>query len=96
VGTLTFNGVHSDVSTRTTIRMRYANGDSTQRFATIEVNGAAQTVAFVPTTNGQVTGIASFSADLTAGSSNTVKVSGVNGGWGKLILSAAGERLEAD
>jgi len=40
------------VTARTAIRMRYANGDVTQQFAWIEVNGVGQRAAFVPGANG--------------------------------------------
>ncbi|KAI5811185.1 galactan 1,3-beta-galactosidase [Peziza echinospora] len=80
-GVLTINNVSSNSATRTTVRMRYLNGDSTQRYANVEVNGKSQVVAFVPTANGQVTGVASFSVDLNQGSGNTVRISGYNGGW---------------
>ncbi|KAI5854710.1 galactan 1,3-beta-galactosidase [Tricharina praecox] len=81
-GTVTFSNVQSDVTTRTTIRMRYTNGDTTQRFALIEVNGVGQRVAFIPGGSGQETAVVSFTAQLNAGTSNTIRISGVDGGWG--------------
>ncbi|RPB11494.1 glycosyl hydrolase family 43 protein [Morchella conica CCBAS932] len=79
--TLTFNGISSSTTTRTTIRMRYTNGDTTQRFADITVNGVTQRIAFVPTGSGQITGVASMTFNLNSGTGNTLKVAGVDGGW---------------
>ncbi|KAI5849309.1 glycosyl hydrolase family 43 protein [Morchella snyderi] len=81
VDTLTFNGISSSATTRTTIRMRYTNGDTTQRFADITVNGVTQRIAFVPTGSGQITGVASMTFNLNSGTGNTLKVAGVNGGY---------------
>lgn len=82
-GTVTFNNIASSANTRTTIRMRYTNGDTTQRFANLVVNGQSQRVAFVPSANGQTTGVASFQVSLNSGGSNSVRVEGINGGWGE-------------
>jgi hypothetical protein len=80
-GVLTFSNVQSSAITRTTIRIKYLNGDSSQRFAAVSVNdGPAQTIAFLPTSGGD-TGSSSLNVDLKAGT-NTVKISGVAGGWG--------------
>lgn len=81
-GTLQFNGVSSSATTRTTIRMRYTNGDTTQRIADITVNGVTQKIAFVPTASGQITGVASISVNLNNGAANTLKIAGSNGGYG--------------
>lgn len=67
--------------------MRYTNGDTTQRIADITVNGVTQRIAFVPTGGGQITGIASINANLNNGAANTLKVTGVNGAYGTLLLS---------
>lgn len=47
------------------------------------VNGQSQRVAFVPSASGQITGVASFQAQLNSGSSNSVRVEGLDGGWGE-------------
>ncbi|KAF2644322.1 galactan 1,3-beta-galactosidase [Massarina eburnea CBS 473.64] len=79
-GVLTFSSVQSNVAARTTIRIKYLNGDSSQRFASVSVNGGtAQTIAFVPASGDPNS--SSLNVDLKAGV-NTVKISGVNGGWG--------------
>ncbi|KAL7271775.1 hypothetical protein RUND412_005446 [Rhizina undulata] len=80
-GSLQFNGVYSSTTTTTTIRIEFANGDSIQRYAAVSVNGVSQRVAFLPTGTGQTVGVASFNAKLISGSSNTVNISGIDGGW---------------
>ncbi len=71
--------------------MYYANGDSTQRFASVSVNGQSQTIAFIPTENGQAVNVASIDAQLNSGSSNTLTIGGINGGWGKSTELFSGE-----
>ncbi|KAF2266248.1 Arabinanase/levansucrase/invertase [Lojkania enalia] len=79
-GTVTFSSVTSSVTTRTTIRIKYLNGDSSQRFADVSVNGgAAQRIAFLPSGGSDPTS-SSLNADLNSGS-NTIKIS-MSGGWG--------------
>lgn len=79
-GVVTFSEVQSSATTRTTIRIKYLNGDSSQRFADVSVNGgAAQRVAFLPS-GGSDPVSSSLHADLKAGS-NTIKVS-MSGSWG--------------
>lgn len=80
---LQFNNVASSATTRTTLRMRYTNGDASQRFADVTVNGQTQRVGFAPSPSGQITGVAAIHVNLNSGSSNTIRISGVNGGWGK-------------
>lgn len=80
-GAVYFANVNSAATTRTTIRIKHMNGDKSQRFADISVNGgAAQRVAFLPHAGGDP-GSSSLHADLKAGE-NTVKISMVGGGWG--------------
>lgn len=62
--------------------MRYTNGDTTQRIADVTVNGVTQRVAFVPSANGQITGVASITVNLNNGAANTLKIAGANGGYG--------------
>lgn len=81
-GAVTFRGVQSNADTRTTIRMRYTNGDKTERFAEVVVNGGERVrAAFVPSANGQETGVASITVGLRRGE-NTIEVRGVDGGYG--------------
>lgn len=71
--------MQSSATTRTTIRIKYLNGDKSQRYADVRVNGgAAQRVAFVPATSDP--GSSSLHADLKAGA-NTIEIRGGDG-WG--------------
>lgn len=82
-GTVTFSGVTSDVSTTTTIRVKFENGDSTQRFANVSCNGVEHSVAFLPTASGQGTpGSSVVNCALTEGSSNTVVITQTDGTYG--------------
>ncbi|KAI0009914.1 galactan 1,3-beta-galactosidase [Xylariaceae sp. FL0662B] len=82
-GTVTFAGVRSDADARSTVRIRYQNGDSAQRFANVSANGgAAQLVAFLPTADGNTPGTSVLHADLKAGDANTVVVGTSDGSWG--------------
>ena len=79
-GTAQFASVSSSATTRTTIRIKYMNGDSSQRFADVSVNGGtSQRIAFLPN-GGSDPGSSSLNADLKSGT-NTVKIS-MSGNWG--------------
>jgi len=81
-GTLTFNGVSSSVaSSGTTIRIHYTNGDSTQRFANVLVNGVSHIVAFVPTTNDNTPGTSTLNVPLKSGATNVIEFEAYEGGW---------------
>ncbi|KAI0382521.1 carbohydrate-binding module family 35 protein [Hypomontagnella monticulosa] len=80
-GSVTFKNVRSDADARTTVRIRYVNGDSSPRYANVRVNGgAAQKLAFLPT--GSSVSSSTLHVDLKAGSTNEVIVEGVGDGWG--------------
>ncbi|KAI0505928.1 carbohydrate-binding module family 35 protein [Xylaria bambusicola] len=81
-GSVTFSGITSSASTRTSIRIRHLNGDSAQRFATVTVNGVGQKVAFLPTDGGSTPGTSVLNANLNSGSSNTVVITTTDGTWG--------------
>lgn len=81
-GTVSFSGVSSEVAGRTTLRFKHANGDSTQRYANVTVNGVSQEVAFLPTGGGQVVGSSVVHCSLVAGSGNTVVVTTGGGEYG--------------
>ncbi|KAI8629983.1 carbohydrate-binding module family 35 protein [Xylariaceae sp. FL1651] len=80
-GSVTFSGVSSSAATRTTVRIKYLNGDSSQRFATVSVNGAGQKIAFLPTDSG-TPGSSSLNVDLKSGAVNTVVITTTDGTWG--------------
>lgn len=79
-GSVTFSGVSSSASTKTTIRIKYENGNTGQRFAKVTVNGVAQTIAFLPSEDGNSPASSVVHAQLTSGSSNTVVIAGVGDG----------------
>ncbi len=83
-GTLTFPNISSTVATTTTIRIKYINGDKTQRYANVLVNGVAYVVAFLPTT-GSTPGTSTLTVPLKAGSGNVVEFEAYNNGWGELL-----------
>ncbi|KAK8068096.1 hypothetical protein PG996_007208 [Apiospora saccharicola] len=80
-GSLTLSGVKSSRAGRTTLRIKYLNGDSSQRSAVVTVNGQAQTISFLPSENGNSTPATSVvHVELKAGSENTIVIAGVGGG----------------
>ncbi|KAI6713923.1 hypothetical protein JHW43_003577, partial [Diplocarpon mali] len=78
-GTLTFTNVTSSMATTTTLRVQYVNGDHTQRYANVIVNGLASVMAFLPTEGG-VPMSSTLTVPLKAGA-NTVCFEAFNGGW---------------
>ncbi|OWP02484.1 glycoside hydrolase family 43 protein [Marssonina coronariae] len=78
-GTLTFTNVTSSMATTTTLRVQYVNGDHTQRYANVIVNGVASVMAFLPTEGG-VPMSSTLTVPLRAGA-NTVCFEAFNGGW---------------
>lgn len=81
-GVVTFSGVASDSATKSSVRVKYQNLDSSARYADVSVNGGAkQRIAFLPTVNG-TPGSSVVNLDLEAGSANEVVIEGANGGWG--------------
>jgi hypothetical protein len=79
-GSTTFPNIQSSAATRTTIRIKHLNGDRSQRYANINVNGKTQKVAFLPH-GGESPASSVVHVDLKQGA-NELKVSGVDGGWG--------------
>ena len=77
-----FESVSSDADTKTSIRMRYANGDSTERYGIVTVNGVAHQVAFLPTGDGQTTGSSIVHVDLQSGTGNTLSITAAGGDYG--------------
>lgn len=78
-GTVVFNNVHSDVTGRTSIRVKHLNGDSSQRVADVSVNGKTQRISFLPHGGGDP-GSSVLNVDLNAGT-NQIRIVGVNGGY---------------
>lgn len=79
-GTVTFSGISSSAGTRSTIRIKYENGNTGQRFGKVTVNGVAQTIAFLPSEDGSSPASSVVHAQLSSGSSNTVVIAGVGDG----------------
>lgn len=80
-GSVYFANVNSAATTRTTIRIKHLNGDNSQRFADISVNGGPeQRIAFLPH-DGNVPASSSLHADLRSGD-NSIRFSLSGGGWG--------------
>ncbi|KAL6709648.1 hypothetical protein ACN47E_001076 [Coniothyrium glycines] len=79
-GAALFSNVQSSATTRTTIRIKHLNGDRSQRFADVSINGKTQRVAFLPNNGGGSGDPASsvVHADLKSGS-NEIKITGVDG-----------------
>lgn len=85
-GTLTFPAISSTVATTTTIRIHYTNGDSTQRYASVIVNGQGYVIAFCPTAGDSSPGTSTLTVPLKSGTVNVIEFEAYNGGWGKLSL----------
>lgn len=66
----------------TSIRIKYLNGDSTQRYANVLVNEVVHVVAFLPTASG-TPGSSVLTVPLNAGSANKIVFEAYNAGWGK-------------
>lgn len=80
-GTAYFPAVSSTATTRTTLRFKYENGNTAQRFAKVTCNGGtAQQIAFLPSDDGNTPASSSVNCNLTAGSTNTVLVAGLGDG----------------
>lgn len=80
-GTVTFNNIRSDIDGLTTIRIKFLNGDSGPRYANVRVNGdGGRKVAFLQATGNPAS--STLHANLKKGSSNTIVIEGINGGWG--------------
>ncbi|CAN9189166.1 unnamed protein product [Alternaria alternata] len=79
-GSATFPNIQSSATTRTTMRIKHLNGDKSQRYANISVNGKTQKLAFLPHGGGDPASSV-IHVDLKQGT-NEVKISGIDGGWG--------------
>jgi hypothetical protein len=81
-GCATFSNILATGDGPRLLRIFSPNGDSTQRFANVIVNGGQPTrVAFLPSANAWTPGVSSVMVNLTNGM-NEIKIEGVDGGWG--------------
>jgi hypothetical protein len=78
-GTLTFNSVSFADAGENTVQISYGNGDSTQRYCTVTVNGQVHVLAFLPTGGPQSLGVSVLNADFSQGSSNIISFSAYKG-----------------
>jgi hypothetical protein len=90
-GAVVFSSVKSPASGRRTVRIMYAVGDKTQRFAEVSANGApGQRIAFLPSNDGATPATSVIHLDLKEGT-NSIKISAVEQGWGpdldRIIIS---------
>lgn len=93
-GIIVFNNVSSTVSTMSSIRVHYENGDTTQRFASVSVNGGtAQVLAFLATADGQTPGTSVFNVQLEEGTANRIEFAAYEGGYGEFGASSSNELL---
>jgi len=80
-GSVGFAGIRSDIDGVSTIRIRYLNGDTGPRYATVRVNGdEGRKVAFLPAKGDPL--ISTLHARLKKGSDNTIVIEGVGTSWG--------------
>ncbi|KAF4810333.1 hypothetical protein CGCSCA5_v010677 [Colletotrichum siamense] len=80
-GTVQFSSVSAQATGRTTVRIKHLNGDSSQRWATVTCNGVSQTIAFLPTADGNTPGSSSLFCNLNSGSSNTITIASTDSSW---------------
>ncbi|KAF7719546.1 Galactan 1,3-beta-galactosidase [Penicillium ucsense] len=80
-GGIKFSSISTSSSGKTTVQIRYENGDSTQRYATVTVNGQSHILAFIPSQNGNTPSSSSLNVNLNSGNSNVISISGYQGGW---------------
>ncbi|KFY24570.1 hypothetical protein V493_05154 [Pseudogymnoascus sp. VKM F-4281 (FW-2241)] len=80
-GTLTFPSISSTSSTMTTIRIHYENGNKSQRYGNVIVNGVSNIVAFLPSPDGNTPATSVLTVPLNSGSANVIKFEAYNGGY---------------
>jgi len=78
-GTIAFKGIKSSGGL-STINIKYRNGDTGSRYATVSVNGEKQKLAFLSTRHLSQTGVSTAFFDLEEGD-NTIVISN-DDGWG--------------
>ncbi|KAB8259266.1 glycosyl hydrolase [Aspergillus pseudonomiae] len=90
-GTVEISNIASEASTETTIRVRYANGNNSQRFANVTVNGQSHVLAFLPSGSGNTPFTSTLHTALEQGDTNTITFSAYEEGWGpdldELVIS---------
>ena len=98
-GTLTFNNVHVPSAGTYPVTIAYTQGDTTNRAATITVNGTAvASPSFIPTAGFSTAGTMTIDLALNAGN-NTIEFSNANAyapDFDSLIVPAAPVKYEAE
>jgi hypothetical protein len=90
-GSVLFSAVKSSTGGRRTVRIMYANGEKTQRFAEVSANGGTgQRIAFLPSNDGATPATSVVHLDLKEGV-NSIKISAFEQSWGpdldRIIIS---------
>lgn len=82
-GMVTFKNVVSNKAERKSVRIFAPNGDRTQRFALVTVNGGqAVRIAFLPSSAGSVPSVSVANLDFNAGA-NSIRIESLgDGSWG--------------
>ncbi|RAL07937.1 glycosyl hydrolase family 43 protein [Aspergillus homomorphus CBS 101889] len=80
-GTLTFDSVKFTATGESTVQISYGNGDSTQRYCSVTVNGETHVVAFLPSGGPQTLRTSVLNVDVKQGTSNIISFSAYNGGY---------------
>jgi len=79
-GSVTISGITTEKAGVTTVRIRYANGDSSTRYANVRVNDQAPVkLAFLPSRGG--TSSSTLVTHLET-ADNVIVFEGIDGGWG--------------
>ena len=93
---MTFPDISSTVAATTTIRIHHTNGDSTQRYANVVVNGVSYVTAFLPTADVNTPGTSVLTVPLKSGTGNVIEFEAYDGGWGEFILGLVTEKVADD
>jgi hypothetical protein len=81
-GEALFTDIRANGAGKRMMRIFSPNGDQTERFAGVEVNGGKPIrVSFLPTDDGATPGVSGVIVDLKDGL-NTIKIGGIDDGWG--------------
>ncbi|KAL3418078.1 glycosyl hydrolase family 43 protein [Phlyctema vagabunda] len=80
-GSLTFRNISSTTATTSTIRIHHANGDASQRYANVIVNGVTYVTSFLPTGGENTPGTSALTVPLKAGTGNTIEFRALGSGW---------------
>ncbi|PYH44667.1 glycosyl hydrolase family 43 protein [Aspergillus saccharolyticus JOP 1030-1] len=80
-GTLTFSEVAFSSAGENTVQISYGNGDSTQRYCAVSVNGVTHVVAFLPSGGPQSLSTSVLNAVVNEGANNVISFGAFEGGY---------------